>query len=253
MQPSKTGFLYVFDRVTGKPVWPIEERPVPPSTVPGEHAAPTQPFPTKPAPFSRIGLTEDDLIDFTPELRARARELAKQFVIGPIFTPPSLVSDEPGGKQGTLMVPGSWGAGNWNTGAFDPETGYLLRLLARDPEGLPHRQGDRRRRGDGLLEPESRRAVHRRLAAHQAALRPHRRDRSQSRRACVDGGQRRRPAKPSAAQGSESAAARHRQPADGARHEDAAVHRRRQQHCSAASTRRCGARTSAPTTRPPAR
>ena len=124
MQPSKTGFLYVFDRVTGKPVWPIEERPVPPSTVPGEHAAPTQPFPTKPAPFSRSGLTEDDLIDFTPELRARARELAKQFVIGPIFTPPSLVSDEPGGKQGTLMVPGSWGAGNWNTGAFDPETGF---------------------------------------------------------------------------------------------------------------------------------
>jgi glucose dehydrogenase len=123
MQPSKTGFLYVFDRVTGKPVWPIEERPVPQSTVPGEHTAPTQPFPTKPAPFARTGLTEDDLIDFTPELRAKARELAKQFVIGPMYTPPSLVSDEPGGKQGTLMVPGSWGAGNWNTGAFDPETG----------------------------------------------------------------------------------------------------------------------------------
>jgi quinoprotein glucose dehydrogenase len=123
MQPSKTGFLYVFDRVTGKPVWPIEERPVPQSTVPGEHTAATQPFPTKPPPFARIGLTEDDLIDFTPELRAKAREIARQFVIGPIFTPPSMVSDEPGGKQGTLMVPGSWGAGNWNTGAFDPETG----------------------------------------------------------------------------------------------------------------------------------
>jgi glucose dehydrogenase len=124
MQPSKTGFLYVFDRTTGKPVWPIEERPVPASTVPGEHAAPTQPFPTKPPAFARSGLTEDDLIDFTPELRAQARELAKQFVIGPIFTPPSLVSEAPGGKQGTLMVPGSWGSGNWNTGAFDPETGY---------------------------------------------------------------------------------------------------------------------------------
>jgi glucose dehydrogenase len=123
MQPSKTGFLYVFDRATGKPIWPIEERPVPQSTVPGEHTAATQPFPTKPAPFARIGLTEDDLIDFTPELRAKARELAKQFVIGPIYTPPSLVSDDPNGKQGTLMVPGSWGAGNWNTGAFDPETG----------------------------------------------------------------------------------------------------------------------------------
>jgi glucose dehydrogenase len=123
MQPSKTGFLYVFDRATGKPVWPIEERPVPQSTVPGEHTARTQPFPTKPPPFARIGLTEDDLIDFTPELRARAREIAKQFVMGPIFTPPALVSDDAPEKQGTLMVPGSWGAGNWNTGAFDPETG----------------------------------------------------------------------------------------------------------------------------------
>ncbi len=124
MQPSKTGYLYVFDRATGTPVWPIEERPVPPSTVPGEQASPTQPIPTKPPPFARIGLTEDDFIDFTPELRARAQELAAQFVIGPIFTPPSLVSDEPGGTQGTLMVPGSWGSGNWNTGAFDPETGF---------------------------------------------------------------------------------------------------------------------------------
>jgi glucose dehydrogenase len=123
MQPSKTGFLYTFDRVTGAPVWPIEERPVPASTVPGEHAAATQPFPTRPPAFARSGLTEDDLIDFTPELRTKARELARQFVIGPIFTPPSVVSSEPGGKQGTLMVPGSWGSGNWNTGAFDPDTG----------------------------------------------------------------------------------------------------------------------------------
>jgi quinoprotein glucose dehydrogenase len=95
MQPSKTGFLYTFDRVTGTPVWPIEERPVPASTVPGEHAAATQPFPSKPPAFARSGLTEDDLIDFTPELRTRARELARQFVIGPIFTPPSLVSSDP--------------------------------------------------------------------------------------------------------------------------------------------------------------
>ena len=122
MQPSKTGFLYVFDRVTGEPVWPIEERPVPQSTVPGEYTSPTQPFPTKPAPFARHGLTMEDLIDF-PEIRDRARILADSFVIGPIFTPPSVVSDEPGGKKGTLMVPGSWGSGNWNTGAFDPETG----------------------------------------------------------------------------------------------------------------------------------
>ena len=122
MQPGKTGFLYVFDRVTGKPVWPIEERPVPKSTVPGEQASATQPFPTKPPPFAREGLTEDDLIDFTPELRAKARELTKDFVFGPAFTPPSLVTE--GGKQGTILVPGSWGSGNWNTGAFDPETGF---------------------------------------------------------------------------------------------------------------------------------
>jgi len=122
MQPSKTGFLYVLDRTTGDPVWPIEERPVPASDVPGERASPTQPFPTRPAPFARQGITVDDLIDFTPELRARAVAIADSFVIGSIFTPPSVVSDPSGGKGGTLMVPGSWGAGNWNTGAFDPET-----------------------------------------------------------------------------------------------------------------------------------
>lgn len=124
MQPSKTGFLYVFDRETGEPVWPIVERPVPPSTVPGEVASPTQPFPTKPAPFTPQGIGPDDLLDLTPELAARARAVADSFVIGPIFTPPSVVSQEPGGKKGTLMVPGSWGSANWNSGAFDPETGY---------------------------------------------------------------------------------------------------------------------------------
>jgi quinoprotein glucose dehydrogenase len=124
MQPSKTGFLYTFDRLTGEPVWPIEEREVPTSSVPGERASRTQPFPTKPAPFAKQGITLDDVLDLTPELHARALAVIDSFVIGPIFTPPSLVSDEPGGKRGTLMVPGSWGSGNWNTGAFDPETGY---------------------------------------------------------------------------------------------------------------------------------
>ena len=124
MQPSKTGFLYVFDRETGEPVWPIEERPVPPSTVPGERASPTQPFPTKPPPFAHQGVAEDDLIDFTSALATRARDVANTFVIGPIFTPPSVVDETEGGTQGTLALPGSWGSGNWNTGAFDPETGY---------------------------------------------------------------------------------------------------------------------------------
>ncbi len=123
MQPNKTGFLYVFDRVTGEPVWPIEERPVPQSTIPGESLSPTQPFPSKPPPFATQGITEETLIDF-PELDQVARATAGNFVTGPIFTPPSLVSEEVGGTQGTLMLPGSWGSANWNTGAFDPETGF---------------------------------------------------------------------------------------------------------------------------------
>ena len=126
MQPSKTGFLYVLDRRTGEPVWPMEERPVPASTVPGEQAWPTQPVPTRPPPFDRQGLGEEDLIDFTPELRERALEAVEPYDLGPIFTPPSLITDdegEPGARRGTLGVPGVWGAGNWNTGAFDPETG----------------------------------------------------------------------------------------------------------------------------------
>jgi glucose dehydrogenase len=125
MQPNKTGFVYVFDRLTGEPVWPIEERPVPQSTVPGEKTWPTQPFPTKPPPFDQQGLTEDDLIDFTPALRAEALELVKHYVIGPMFTPPSLVTEGPNGKKGTIVVPGTWGAGNWNTPSFDPETGIF--------------------------------------------------------------------------------------------------------------------------------
>ena len=89
---NKTGFLYVFDRVTGKPVWPIEERPVPQSDTPGEETWPTQPFPTKPPAFDRQGFTDDDLIDFTPELHQKALEIASHYVLGPLFTPPSLMT-----------------------------------------------------------------------------------------------------------------------------------------------------------------
>ena len=123
MQLTKQGFMFVFDRVTGEPVWPIEERPVAASTTPGERAWPTQPFPTKPAPFDRQGVTVDDLIDFTPELRAEALEIAKQYVLGPLFTPPSVAA--PGHTQGTLTLPGAAGGANWNGGAFDPETGIF--------------------------------------------------------------------------------------------------------------------------------
>ena len=134
MQPSKTGFLYVFDRVSGEPVWPIEERPVPRSTVPGEESSPTQPFPTKPPPFGAQGATEDDLIDFTPALRARALELVRPYRLGPIFTPPSMPTPGPDGTQGTLGRPGIWGSGNWHTGAFDPETGYYYAVSHQLPD-----------------------------------------------------------------------------------------------------------------------
>jgi quinoprotein glucose dehydrogenase len=126
MQMTKHGFLFVFDRVTGEPVWPIEERPVPASTTPGEHAWPTQPFPTKPPPFERQGVTLDDLIDFTPELRAEALKIVEPYVMGPLFTPPSVVA--PNHTRGTLELPGALGGASWSGGAFDPETGVIYIL-----------------------------------------------------------------------------------------------------------------------------
>jgi quinoprotein glucose dehydrogenase len=117
--PTKQGFLYVFDRVTGKPVWPIKEKPVPQSDVPGEETSKTQPFPSKPAAYSRQQLNPDDLIDFTPELHAKALELIKRYKVGPIFTPPALSKVE--GPLSTLEYDASAGT-NWTGGAFDPET-----------------------------------------------------------------------------------------------------------------------------------
>jgi quinoprotein glucose dehydrogenase len=131
-QVSKQGFCYVFDRVTGKPIWPIEERPVPQSTVPGERTSPTQPFPTRPAPFDRQGVTENDVIDFTPELRKQALAVLEKYNYGPLFTPPSL-------QKPTIEMPGIAGGASWSGAAFDPETGtcyvssvtlpYAARLL----------------------------------------------------------------------------------------------------------------------------
>ena len=122
---SKQAFTYVFDRVTGEPVWPIEERPVPASTVPGETLSPTQPFPTKPPPFDLQGVTVDDLIDFTPALRAEALEILNRYEWGPIFTPPSVIDSAPGGKKGTIVSPGVGGGANWQGAGADPETGIL--------------------------------------------------------------------------------------------------------------------------------
>lgn len=124
-QITKQAFLYTFDRVTGEPVWPIEERVVPPSDVPGERTSLTQPFPTKPPPFDRQGFTEDDVIDFTPELQAEALEgIRGRFRMGPIYTPPSL-GQSPNGTEGTLTLPTAIGGANWEGGAYDPETGIL--------------------------------------------------------------------------------------------------------------------------------
>ncbi len=117
-QVSKQAFVYVFDRVTGEPVWPIEERPVPQSTVAGEKTSDTQPFPTKPGPFDRQGLTRDDLIDFTPELRERALQIVKDHTYGPLFTPPS--------ENGTIALPGAWGGASWAGAAVDPAKGVLF-------------------------------------------------------------------------------------------------------------------------------
>ena len=121
---TKQGFTFVFDRVTGKPVWPIEERAVnTKTTVPGEILSPTQPFPTKPPAFEYQGISEDDLIDFTPELRAEALEIAKKYVLGPLFTPNIVVGE--GGKEGQLQVPGTGGGANWPGASVDPQTGMI--------------------------------------------------------------------------------------------------------------------------------
>jgi len=125
VQVTKQAFAYVFDRVTGKPVWPIEERPVPQSKTPGERTSPTQPFPTKPAAFDRQGTTVDNLIDFTPELRAEAIAITKQYVTGPLFTPPSIRGTGPNDTKGTIQLPGSVGGADWQGAAFDPETATL--------------------------------------------------------------------------------------------------------------------------------
>ena len=133
-QVSKTAFAYVFDRVTGEPVWPIEERPVPQSRVPGEVLSPTQPFPTKPAAFDRQGATEDDLIDFTPELREEALEIASKLKLGPIFEP--LIVEGEDGKLGTLVVPGAGGGASFPGASVDPDTGILYVDSFTGPTGI---------------------------------------------------------------------------------------------------------------------
>ena len=129
--------------VTGEPVWPIEERPgACESDVPGERASPTQPFPTKPPPFDRQGVSLDDLVDFTPEIAAAAREIVKDYRIGPLFTPPSLPAE---GNRATLMLPSAGGGANWQGAAWDPETRILYVPSATNVGGGPMSQPDQAR------------------------------------------------------------------------------------------------------------
>ncbi|HET9804187.1 MAG TPA: pyrroloquinoline quinone-dependent dehydrogenase [Candidatus Acidoferrum sp.] len=118
-QPTKQGFLYVFDRITGKPVWPIPEKPVEVGSVPGEWYSPTQPIPSKPPAYSRNGVSVDDLIDFTPALHDRAKEIAAKYHLGPVFTPPTVSKLE--GPLGTLTTGTASGGTNWPGGSYDPE------------------------------------------------------------------------------------------------------------------------------------
>ncbi len=133
-QVSKQGFLYVFDRLTGKPVWPIEERAVPQSTVPGEASSPTQPHPTWPAPFEQQGISDDTLIDYTPELRQAAQEIVDQYDHGPLFTPPSL--------RGAINLPGWGGGGNWTGAAVDPDSGVIYIPSVSSPMVVKLVEGD---------------------------------------------------------------------------------------------------------------
>ena len=142
-QISKQGFTYVFDRITGEPVWPIEERAVPPSSVPGEVASPTQPFPTKPAPFEPQGISDATLIDYTPALRQEALQIIEEFDYGPLFTPPTL--------RGTIQFPGWGGGAEWHGSAFDPDTGIYYIPSASVPIVVQLRQARRQRESLGYV------------------------------------------------------------------------------------------------------
>ena len=145
-QPTKQGWVYTFDRATGQPIWPIEERPVAKGDVPGEWYSPTQPFPSKPPAFDRQGVSLDDLVDFTPEIKAEAVEFASKYRIGPIFTPPVVSKWE--GPRATLILPAATGGANWEGGSFDPETRimYIFSVTAASALGLV--PPDERRKSD---------------------------------------------------------------------------------------------------------
>ena len=145
-QPTKQAWLYVFDRTNGQPVWPIVERPVPKGDVPGEWYSPTQPFVTKPPAYDRQGVSVDDLIDFTPELRAEALKFVSRYKLGPLFTPAVVSKVE--GPLATLHMPLAGGGSNWPGGSYDPDTQilYVFSQSAPGSLGLVPGAGRQRRR-----------------------------------------------------------------------------------------------------------
>ena len=265
-QPTKQNWLYVFDRVTGQPVWPIEERPVPKGDVPGEWYSPTQPFVTKPPAYDLQGVSIDDLIDFTPELRAEAIKLVSRYKIGPLFTPPPVSKWE--GPLGLLMVPSSTGGTNWPGGALDPETNILYVYSFRNPSvigleqrsrAIGHGVHQRRRRATRTPRRPPPARLRRRwrrwragadragASVAEAAVRDDQRHRSEQGRDRVEGGARRharRGAEPSRPEGDEHPAHRPRQrPHRHAGDQDAGDRRRaRLQHAAQRPARRDAAR-----------
>lgn len=142
----------MFDRLTGEPLFETEEVPFPASDVPGERLSPTQPIPVKPPPIDRVSVSEDYLIDFTPELRTQALEIMAQYRTGGLYEPPSLAED-PGGAYGTLHLPSSTGGPNWPGGAADPETGILYIYSKTEPTRLALGNNPRRSDMDFILLP----------------------------------------------------------------------------------------------------
>ena len=224
VQLTKQAMAFAFDRATGEPLWPIEERPVPQSDTPGERTSPTQPFPTRPPPFDRHGSNVENLIDFTPELRREALEIVSRYTIGPIFTPPSIRG---GSNLGTIQLPGSQGGADVQ--------GRGVRSRDRLPvRAVDHRavRGRRPGRESGPHQPALReghppvdwRAA--RTAALQAALRSHHGDRHEARGVRLDGAERARPAQPPGHRAPEPGPPRLAGPAGAAAHQVAAVHRR---------------------------
>ena len=156
-QPTKQAFLYVLDRVTGQPIWPIEEKPVEKGAVPGEWYSPTQPFPTKPPAYDLQGFQLKDLIDFTPTLRAEAEKVASLYKLGPIFTPP--VVSKTDGPLATLALATAGGGTNWAGGSYDPETHTAYVFSQRSISTLGLVPGDARVTDEAYVQGTARTGI----------------------------------------------------------------------------------------------